>query len=378
MTNHPIVRAPRTAYSRQLFLAVLVVFGVGFPVGAWAQAGSSPNGGPPDFKSYVQVITGGKSFEMMPIRGGEFAMGSPAGEAGRKEDEGPRHPVRIEPFWMGKCEVSWNEYELFVYREMELSAASPPAASGSAGGSPSGSPSAGGSPTGSTSESKPANPGADAVSRPSPPYIDMTNGMGKDGFPAVNMTQYAALTYCQWLTAKTGVFYRLPTEAEWEYACRAGTTTAYSFGDDAGQLNEYAWSYANSAAAYHPVGRKKPNPWGLHDMHGNAAEWTLDQYEPDAYAKAGGRPVADPWVKADKLYPHAIRGGSWDDDPDRLRSAARLPSNPKWKQRDPQIPKSNWWFTDASFIGFRVVRPVKQPTKEEMKRYFASPIKDLY
>lgn len=373
MPNHPLLRPRRIAYPMPILpvtLVALVLFGMGIPVRTRAQG--SPDGGPPDFKPYSQVITGGKSFEMIPIRGGEFGMGSPAGEAGRQEDEGPLHPVKVDPFWMGKCEVGWNEYELFVYRDMELSAAGLPATQ-PAGGGPAGSPSAG--PTG---ESKPANPGADAVSRPSPPYIDMTNGMGKDGFPAVNMTQYAALTYCQWLTAKTGVFYRLPTEAEWEYACRAGTATAYSFGDDPGQLNEYAWSYANSGGAYHPVGRKKPNPWGLHDMHGNAAEWTLDQYEPGAYAKAGKGPAVNPWVKADKLYPHAIRGGSWDDEPDRLRSAARLPSNPKWKQRDPQIPKSNWWFTDASFIGFRVVRPVKQPTKEEMERYFAGPIKDLY
>ncbi|MBC7922151.1 MAG: formylglycine-generating enzyme family protein [Ferruginibacter sp.] len=355
MPSCPLVLTRWIAYPVPVRLVALVLLGMGLPVRARAQAGV-----PSDFKPYAQVITGSQvSFEMIPIRGGEFGMGSPAGETGRKEDEGPRHPVKVEPFWMGKCEVSWNEYELFVYREMELNAAGPPAA-------------------GPTNESKPANPGADAVSRPSPPYIDMTNGMGKDGFPAVNMTQYAALTYCQWLTAKTGAFYRLPTEAEWEYACRAGTTTAYSFGDDAGQLNEYAWSYANSGAAYHRVGQKKSNPWGLHDMHGNAAEWTLDQYEPGAYAKAGKGPVINPWVKADKLYPHAVRGGSWDDDPDRLRSAARLPSNPKWKQRDPQVPKSNWWFTDASFIGFRVVRPVKQPTKAEMEQYFAGPIKDLY
>jgi len=312
-----------------------------------------------EFKPYRQTITGSTvSFGMVPIPGGEFTMGSPAGEASRKADEGPQHKVKVDPFWMGSHEVSWNEYELFVYRAMELNAAS--TASGA-----------------QIAESQPANAKADAVSRPSPPYIDMTNGMGKDGFPAVNMTHYAALTYCKWLTEKTGVFYRLPTEAEWEYACRAGTTTAYSFGDDPQLLNDYAWSYQNSGSVYHKVGTKKPNPWGLYDMHGNAAEWTLDQYTPDTYAKAGKGTVSNPWIKADKLYPHAIRGGSWDDDPDRLRSAARLPSNPKWKQRDPQIPKSNWWFTDAPFIGFRVVRPAKQPSKEEIEKYFGGPIKDL-
>jgi formylglycine-generating enzyme required for sulfatase activity len=182
--------------------------------------------------------------------------------------------------------------------------------------------------------------------------------------------------YCKWLSEKTGHFYRLPTEAEWEYACRANTTTAYHFGDDPALLDEYAWHYTNSNGAYKKVGSKKPNPWGLYDMHGNVAEMTLDQYLPDFYAKAGNGAV-NPWAIPKDLYPHVARGGSWDDDPDRLRSAARIPSKPTWKKRDPQIPRSNWWFTDASFVGFRVVRPVKQPTKEEMEAYFTKPPQDI-
>src|SRR5262249_3375032 len=156
------------------------------------------------------------------------------------------------------------------------------------------------------------------------------------------MTQLAAKTYCQWLSQKTGRFYRLPTEAEWEYACRAGTTTAYSFGDDPAQLGEYAWYFDNSEDAYHKVGTKYPNPWGVYDMHGNVAEWTLDQYIPDYYARSAGTPSKNAWPIPTKVYPLAVRGGSWDDEPGALRSAVRRGSNKDWKQQDPQLPQSIW------------------------------------
>jgi formylglycine-generating enzyme required for sulfatase activity len=198
----------------------------------------------------------------------------------------------------------------------------------------------------------------------------MSFGMGINGYPAISMTQHAANKYAEWLSAKTGQFYRLPTEAEWEYACRAGTTTAYSFGADAANIDEYAWYSKNSTEGkYNKVGGKKPNPWGLYDMHGNVMEWTLDQYDPKGYAGLG---LQNPWNVASKPYPHAVRGGSWMDGASSLRCGARVASDPSWKQQDPQLPKSIWYHTDAQGLGFRLVRPLKVPTADDMFRYWNS------
>ncbi len=296
-----------------------------------------------DMKQYNQVIPGGTvAFDMMPIPAGTFMMGTPETEKGRKPDEGPQVQVKIEPFWMGKTEVTWNEYELFMYPEDQRLAA------------------AGGTVT--------KDAVVDGVSRPTKPYVEMSFGMGKDGFPAISMTHHAANKYCQWLSAKTGHFYRLPTEAEWEYACRAGTTTAYSFGDDASKIGEYAWLEANSDWKYQKVGKKKANPWGLHDMHGNVIEWCLDQYSADTYKQGAGKTVDNPWVRSSTPYPHVARGGSWDDTPDKLRSGVRRASGPGWKIQDPQLPKSIWYHTDAQFLGIRVVRPLKVPSPEELNK----------
>jgi formylglycine-generating enzyme required for sulfatase activity len=194
----------------------------------------------------------------------------------------------------------------------------------------------------------------------------MTFNMGKLGYPAICMTQHSARVFCQWLTMKTGRYYRLPTEAEWEYACRAGTTTAFSFGDDPAQLGDYAWYLDNSSEKYQKVGQKKPNPWGLHDMHGNVSEWCLDQYSKDFFDKSKQQgTVKDPLAIPLTEYPRAVRGGSWDDGPRKCRSAARIASTLDWKQQDPQLPQSIWYFTDALFLGFRVVRPLTEPADEE-------------
>jgi formylglycine-generating enzyme required for sulfatase activity len=205
----------------------------------------------------------------------------------------------------------------------------------------------------------------DAVSRPTRPYVEMSFGMGINGFPAISMTQNAANKYAEWLSSKTGEFYRLPTEAEWEYACRAGTETAYFFGNDASRLGDYAWFSGNSGGKYAQVATKKPNPWGLFDMLGNVMEWTLDAYGPYQ-----NKAETNPWSKASKPYPQAVRGGSWNDAANKVRCASRVASDPSWKQQDPQLPKSIWYMTDAQWLGFRLVRPAKLPSTQEMFSYW--------
>lgn len=295
---------------------------------------------------YEQKIPGTElSIDLVPIPGGTFQMGSSTQESHRNADEGPVHQVEIAPFWMAKFEITWDLYRLFIEREIDDQQKSAELA-------------------------KEVSLEVDAVTAATIPYIDMSFGMGMEGHPAVNMTQLAAAKFCEWLSAMTGHFYRLPTEAEWEYACRAGTQTAYHFGDDPADLEQFAWFEGNSPEGYQKVGLKKPNPWGLHDMHGNVTEWTLDQYFPESYAQFNDPTTSNPFVKPTKTYPKVTRGGAWTDGPEQLRSAARKPSSKKWKMRDPQIPKSLWWHTDAPFVGFRIIRPVKTPTAENQSQYW--------
>src|SRR5262249_44524914 len=151
-----------------------------------------------------------------------------------------------------------------------------------------------------------------------------------------------------------------PTEAEWEWAARAGTTTAFSYGDDESKLGDYAWFTANSDDRPQKVGKKKPNPWGLYDMHGNVMEWCIDLYNKDAYSKFSvDKLTLQPVLKPNgERYSHVARGGSWADEAAACRSAARRGSETNWSQLDPNRPRSIWWHTSAEFVGFRVVRPV--------------------
>ncbi|NBO64279.1 MAG: formylglycine-generating enzyme family protein [Acidobacteria bacterium] len=291
-----------------------------------------------ELKGYIETIPGSEvSFEMVQIPGGTFTMGSPAKEAGRKEDEGPQHQVRIAPFWMGKHEVTWDEYDRYAFGPK------PP----------------------------PKQPidGPVVVTSPTPPYADESHGYGKGRQPAIAITWHAAVGYCRWLSEKTGKTYRLPTEAEWEYAARAGTSTPWSFGADPTQSGEFAWSTLNSDAKPHPVGKKRPNPWGLHDIHGNVAEWCIDQYSTTRYQTLDIKKIAlgPVMIPGENRYSHVVRGGSWDDEVGRLRSAARRGSESDWSLRDPQDPQSIWWHTEATMVGFRIVRALEE--QENLKDF---------
>lgn len=289
---------------------------------------------------YAENIPGTDfSFDMVAIPHGKFMMGSSDSEENRKEDEGPQQEVELDAFYIAKYELTWDVFELFFKQNKELFV--------------------------KLENDKVIK--IDAITRPSPPYEDPSYGMGKAGFPAVSMSTYSALVFCKWLSTVTGKFYRLPTEAEWEYAARAGTTTKYSFGDSLEELDTYAVHYKNSNNKYAKVGTKLPNAWGLYDMHGNVAEWTLDEYKESSYANFEAR---NPWITPTVIHPRVIRGGSWDDDPNKLRSAARTASSTKLQKRDPQIPKSFWWFTDSNYVGFRLVSPKEQPTPDEQKKFW--------
>jgi formylglycine-generating enzyme required for sulfatase activity len=312
-------------------LAGLLLAAVAMPT-----VGRAPVPRPARPESYTEKIPGtGVRFEMVGIPGGTFRLGSLAGERGRQPDEGPQRLVKLCPFWIGKTEVTWNEYDLFLRQSTTIRNRVGDVIEHSAG-------------------------PADAITGPSPPYPDETHGFGREGYPVVGISHHAAMEYCRWLSRQTGKRYRLPTEAEWEFAARAGTGTAYFFGDDPGRLKEYAWYEENSEESTHPVGKKKPNPWGLYDVYGNVAEWCLDHYRKDRYTAFSAAEVtlSPVLVPTAAQYPHVARGGSWADAAAGCRSAARRGSDRSWNRIDPG--GSIWWVWNADFVGFRLVRAVEE------------------
>lgn len=286
----------------------------------WVSLGQDP-------KAYTQKLPGSDlEIEMVAIPSGSFQMGSTNPE---DKNSHPTRKVSVEGFWMSSKEITWELYREFLKRELDASAI----------------------------ENEKME--IDAVAGATIPYVDMGLGMGSDGsLPVGNVTVLGASQFCKWLSALTGNYYRLPTEAEWEYAARAGSSGPYFF-SDIQNLEDCAWFEKNSGGSYHEVGQKEPNPWGLYDMYGNVAEWTLDQYYEDAYQK---KQVFNP---ISKPYPTVVRGGSYKDNANALRSSHRVGSDLVWKVRDPQFPQSKWWNTDAAFVGFRIVRPMKTPEINE-------------
>jgi len=226
----------------------------------------------------------------------------PAGKVTIKDKDDKDKVVEIKPVWMGETEVTWDAYEIF-YLALDL-----------------------------PEDERPKVKSDKEVirSRPSVPYSPPDRGWGHEGSPAGSMFCREARVYCEWLSKKTGHRYRLPTEAEWEYACRAGGPPVKL---DPAALKEVAWFDANAEDQTHPVAKKKPNAWGLYDMLGNVAEWvtTLDKGE-------------------------AVAGGGFNDAAEDVHSGARQPFTPNWQKTDPQGPKGRSWMSDGGHIGFRVVR----------------------
>jgi formylglycine-generating enzyme required for sulfatase activity len=206
--------------------------------------------------------------------------------------KGKEYPIRN--LWISETEITWDVYDIWAFRLDQ------------------------------SPEEQAA--GVDALSRPTKPYGAPDRGFGHAGYPAIGMTYYSASEFCKWLSQKTGRKYRLPKEWEWEYAARAGARA------EPENLDEVAWYRDNAGGKTHPVGKKKPNAWGLFDCLGNVWEWCTD---------AEGEPVAC--------------GGAYTEARENVSYGARARQSPKWNETDPQFPKSLWWLSDAPFVGFRVV-----------------------
>lgn len=306
------------------------------------------------FANFTELIPGSTiSFSMIAIPGGKFKLGSPENEPYRRQDEGPVKEVEISPFYMAEVEVTWDEFLVFY---------------GQTGGE------------GRTTDIKSASVAGevDAISGPTPPYGQPDQNWGMGNRPAITMRYATAETYCKWLSLKTGKKYRLPTEAEWEYACRAGSQTPYFFegdpkkyskdrlmnkifGTDTTNIDRYVIYSENSMAKTQKPDAVKPNPFGLKNMLGNVAEFCSDWYAPDAYTALNDG-VKDPKGPVSGTE-RVIRGGSFKSEPTEVRSAARdFTQDETWMRSDPQIPKSIWWYSDCNMVGFRIVCELDETT----------------
>ena len=309
------------------------------------------------FENFMETIPGtAASISMIAVPGGEFTMGSPSDEPFRMENEGPQRRVRISPFFMGEVEVTWDQFWAF-YSETMSEGRTPPA----------------------VIYANNSREDIDAVSGPTPPFGLPDQGWGMGSRPAITMTHYSAQTFCQWLSLKTGRKYRLPTEAEWEYAARGGTATPYFFEGNPKKLSNEGflksifkpdttgiYSHAvyvnNSGNRTQEPSEARPNPFGLKNMLGNVMEYCSDWYAEDAYKSVSDGEL-DPKGPSEGTE-HVVRGGHYNSDAAELRSAARSHTeHDDWLRTDPQNPKSIWWYSDVKGIGFRVVCEVPEHLK---------------
>ncbi|MBA4407798.1 MAG: SUMF1/EgtB/PvdO family nonheme iron enzyme [Bacteroidota bacterium] len=307
------------------------------------------------FANFTEKIPGSTiSFNMVAIPGGKFKIGSPESEPYRRSDEGPVKEVELSPFYMAEVEVTWDEFLVFYSQ------------TGGEGRS---------SDTKSVVKTKAKGASlsgeVDAISGPTPPYGQPDQNWGLGSRPAITMRYATAETYCKWLSQVTGKRYRLPTEAEWEYACRAGSQNPYFFegdpkkyskdrfwnklfGADTTNINRYIIYSGNSLFKTHLPDAVKPNPFGLKNMLGNVGEFCSDWYAPDAYTYLtdGIKDPQGPGSGTERI----VRGGSFKSEPAEVRCATRdYTQDEVWMRTDPQIPKSIWWYSDCNMVGFRVV-----------------------
>ncbi len=284
------------------------------------------------------------SFKMVAVPGGKFNMGTSTTETYRRIDEGPVREVAVDSFWMAEIEVSWNEYLAFFR------------ATSSQG----------------RKEAVETNNEVDGISGATPPWGAPDQGWGKGTRPAITMSHLGAETYCRWISHVTGRKYRLPTEAEWEFAARAGTNTPYFFegtpkdfetdgfwnklfGADTTGINSYVIYRENSPNKTQTPAMVSANQYGLKNMLGNVAEFCSDYYDPKVYGKYPKGIVKNPRGPRNGME-HVIRGGSYKNSAKDLRAGRRdFTKTKKWLVTDPQIPKSIWWYSDCKNVGFRVV-----------------------
>jgi formylglycine-generating enzyme required for sulfatase activity len=297
------------------------------------------------------------SFRMQFIPAGSF---DPAADASRRNSDAAKKPskstIKVNAFWMGETEVTAG---LYWFMRWEVSMGDNPRL---------------------PHEARRALK-ATTMHQPfySPFYRTPTY---TNDHPMAGLTQCGAQELCRWLTARTGRTYRLPTEAEWEYAARAGTKTRYFFGDDPKDLDEYAWFGEALDKGPHPVRLKKPNPWGLYDMYGNVAEWTLDGWSPAGPGGPGRNgPRLDPWVMR-KTGEHfgLIRGGDWTQRPDELTSSSRA-KHFDFKEEISGDP--HFEYHDCSDTGIRVgvrlvspVEPDREPAGVPSRSTYIQPFGD--